>query len=213
MNPRIYENIGKTQTPDARGLMKLSDWLRDILGVCPQCNISKTQFKGSALLVNKQHTCNFSGLTSRKWASQRAHRWLTVLNHLRRLYRVPEILATVLKTMKIGIRKVLQSLINMITSSAGGDSDDNDDAGDSDSDVSYGVLGIPTILKSPKKPGKEPENEPVKLDDADDDDDVDPPDPPKKEAKQTPHLPVMKKPSTAVKTSIVHDTIGGAFSM
>ena len=92
LNLRRYENIGKSQAADPRGLIQLADWIRAVLAVCPPCNVSKTQFKESALHMNKVETCNRSGLPNRKWASQRALGYMTVLNHLRRLHRSPEAL-------------------------------------------------------------------------------------------------------------------------
>ena len=224
LNLKRYENIGKSCGADARGLVQLADWIRAVLAVCPQCNISKTQFKDSALHMNKLQTCNFSSLPNRKWASQRALRWMTVLNHLRRLFRSSESLSTCLKVLPKSDKKILSSLLHLIQNVD--DSDDDAAADESrdgfhdgspkkrrlsqhDSEVSCDGLGIPKLLGSPKKP-KEPEEEPVDLDD--EDDVVDPPGEKKPVIKKVPNKSNMKKPSTTT-TSTVHDTIGGVFDV
>ena len=225
LNLGRYENIGKAQAPDGRGLVRLVGWITAVLQICPLCNIGKGQFTSSAIYLNKQKAANYSGLPTRKWASARAERWVTVLNHVRRLYNNPEQLASVLRGLPKRDQDRLKKLFRMIRTRDDEDSDGSDGGdGGSDSDVSTDDLGIPNILRSPtKSKHKGPEEEPLQLDDTNDDDvdlGVDPADPadpaaaPTKMAKKSPHLPVKKEPLTEeITTSTVHDTIGGAFDV
>ena len=63
MNLKTYENIGKSQTPDGPGLVKLYDLVMAILGVCPAANISKDQWRRVALQLNRDKRLNTTELT------------------------------------------------------------------------------------------------------------------------------------------------------
>ena len=98
MNLRTYENLGKSQTPDGPGLVKLYDLVMAILGVCPAANVSKDMWRRAAMQMNRIYKgLNSTELTNRSWAGQRAERWMTVLNHVRRLYNSSDVLAKTLK--------------------------------------------------------------------------------------------------------------------
>ena len=86
-NLGYYENIGKSQGACGKGLTNLSKFLSATLLVCPQCNICKTQWRQALLLADRAKGLNKSGLPNQTWAGRRAERLLTLLSHLRRLWR------------------------------------------------------------------------------------------------------------------------------
>ena len=176
MNLKTYENIGKSQTPDGPGLVKLYDLVMAILGVCPAANISKDMWRRAAMQMNRVYKgLNSTELTNRSWAGQRAERWMTVLNHVRRLYNSSDVLAKTLKGLSKESRRKLSAIIARVSRDADSDTSSNaskdrreEEVNKSDgspkkkprllkqndsigSNVSTDSLGIPTILASPEK--------------------------------------------------------------
>ena len=100
-----YESIGKTMAARLDGLFFLYNLLGPILDLCPWCEINYGQWRDAALHAaeearKKKTILNHSNFSDKIWGGQRAERWITVLYHMRRLKRNPELLDTGSKNSK-----------------------------------------------------------------------------------------------------------------
>ena len=117
-NLGYYENIGKAQGACGKGLVFLQTLIIAILTLCPQCHITKTQWRAAILDANRMKDFNSSGLGHRIWAGQRAERLLTIQSHLRRIFREPQRLVQAMEKMYSQDAKTLQSMVHKVVGDA-----------------------------------------------------------------------------------------------
>jgi hypothetical protein len=104
----IYEGVGRTMGVSGKGLAYLFPLVASILTLAAWANLFLVQLRDSIVEANRRKTMNGTGLQHRLWAGQRAERIITVLAHVRRLWREPLRLAQCLKkTAACDIRKIM----------------------------------------------------------------------------------------------------------
>ena len=162
-NLGYYESIGKAQGACGKGLVFLQTLIIAILTLCPQCHITKTQWRAAILDANRMKDFNSSGLGHRIWAGQRAERLLTLTSHLRRIFREPQRLIQACKTLSPQNNKILRSMVDKIVGDATMACDSENDCpspqasrtlkrhASQESAVSCDSTGMPNFLSSPKE--------------------------------------------------------------
>jgi hypothetical protein len=156
-----YENVGKTQGTCGKGLAFLQKLIMAILSLCPQCHITKTQWRAAILDANRQKNFNSSGLNHKIWAGQRAERLMTIQSHLRRVFREPQRLVQATSKMNRQDAQTLQSMVHKVVGDATRACDTEEECpspqasrtlkrnASQESVVSCDSTGIPNVLKSP----------------------------------------------------------------
>ena len=109
-----YENMSRPMAVLGKGLAALGPLLHSILEVSPYCNISISQLRESILQVDKLKDLNKTKLQDKVWAGQRAERLVTLMSHLRRLWRVPYRKEQCFNKCSKEARDVIQELLQII---------------------------------------------------------------------------------------------------
>jgi hypothetical protein len=225
-NLGFYENVGKAHGTCGKGLVFLQKLMMAILSLCPQCQITKTQWRAAIMDANRNKNFNSSGLSHKIWAGQRAERLLTIQNHLRRVFREPQRLVQATSKMSRQDAQTLQTMVHKVVGDATRACDTEEECpspqasrtlkrnASQESVVSCDSTGIPNVLKSPVSRASCQPGSPVQqsfLSTLDDDDA--PATKKKPAAAATKKKPTAAKTGTPTSTSTVMDNVKDLFTL
>lgn len=107
-----YESVGRSMSPRIDGLAYMYDFLKAFITMVPECFMNYGQWRiavANAEAVKKKDDVelNVSTFNVKIWSGQRAERFMTALNHLRRIKKAPDTLEVFAKkASKDAIKKV-----------------------------------------------------------------------------------------------------------